>query len=123
MKKILIDTNFLLIPAQFKVDIFTEIDRIIDESYKLYILDKSIDELDTIIENQKGKNKEAALLAKKLIQAHKLNIVKTDTEKYPDDIITDEQDQYLIATQDINLKKRLKKPIITLRQKKYLILG
>ena len=45
MKKIILDTNFLLIPAQFKVDIFDEIDRIMIEKYQLFVLDKTIDEL------------------------------------------------------------------------------
>ena len=56
MEKILLDTNFLLIPSQFKVDIFSEIKRICNFSYKLYVLDKSVGELNYIIENQKGIN-------------------------------------------------------------------
>ncbi|MBW2991754.1 hypothetical protein KY345_00870 [Candidatus Woesearchaeota archaeon] len=30
MRKIILDTNFLLIPGQFKIDIFSEIRRICD---------------------------------------------------------------------------------------------
>ena len=45
MAKIILDTNFLMIPAQFNVDIFSEIHRICDFKYELYIIDKTIDEL------------------------------------------------------------------------------
>ena len=126
MQKILLDTNFLLIPTQFNVDIFSEIDRIILENYKLYILDKSIDELKKIIadKKQKLKNKKAAKLALQLIKAKNLNIIKTKQDKPVDDIIADLKG-YIIATQDTELKKRLKAKkvkIITLRAKKKLII-
>ena len=41
--KILLDTNFTLIPAQFKVDIFSEL-----ANNKLYILDRTLEELKNI---------------------------------------------------------------------------
>ena len=47
MQKILLDTNFLLIPAAFNVDIFSEFNRIFPKN-KLFILDKSIGELRNI---------------------------------------------------------------------------
>ena len=122
MKKIILDTNFLLIPFQFKVDIFPEIKRICDFKYSIYILDKTIDELNKIIEEQKGKNKQSAKLALKLIKVKKIKKIKTQEGKVDDLLL--EQDA-IIATQDINLIKRLKnkkKKIIQLRQKKYLML-
>ncbi len=123
MKKILLDTNFLLIPSQFKIDIFAEIDRIMLEKYKLFTLDKVIDELKSIQKNpkQSQKNKKAAKLALQLIKAKKVNIIKTKTDKLVDDIIASLKG-YVIATQDIGLKRRLKTKIITLRAKKKLII-
>lgn len=123
MKKIILDTNFLLIPAQFHVDIFSEIERICDFSYSLNVLDKTLDELNNIIEKQRGKHKQAALLALKLLKAKKVKVIKTKKDKYVDDILVDlaKEKETLIATQDTELKKRLKNSIITLRQKKYLI--
>lgn len=126
MKKILLDTNFLLIPAQFNVDIFSEIDRIMHESYQLYTLDKVIDELKSIIQDkeQSQKNRRAAKLALQLIESKDVKTIKTKQDKLADDLIVD-LDSYIIATQDIELKKRLKEKntrIITLRQKKKLIL-
>lgn len=126
MKNILLDTNFLLIPAQFNVHIFSEIDRIILEKHELFVLDKTIDELNNIIkaDHQKLKNKRAAKLALELLQAKDVNIIKTKEDKYVDDIIV-ELEGYIVATQDIELKKRLKAKdinIITLRGKQRLIL-
>ena len=42
--KIILDTNFLMIPSMFKVDIFSEIERICDFKYELCIVDKTLDE-------------------------------------------------------------------------------
>jgi len=123
MKKIIIlDTNFLLIPAQFNVDIFSEIERICDFPYQLCIVDKTLSELDSIIENQRQKYKNSAKLALKLLKSKAVKIIKTKKDKYVDDLIFDlaENADIIIATQDKELKKRLKNPIITLRQKKYL---
>ncbi len=123
MKKLILDTNFLLIPAQFKVDIFSEIQRIADFKYQLYVLDKTIDELKKIQKEQRGRHKAAAKLALALIKNKKVKTIKTTSKSYVDDLLV----QYsrkgaVIATQDLGLKKRLKKPYIVLRQKKYLAL-
>ena len=127
MKKILLDTNFLLIPAQFKVDIFSEIERICNFNYKLYILDKTIEELNNIIEKQRGKNKDAAKLALKLVKLKKINIIKTEETLTTDNLIIKKADkkEFIVATQDKFLKKQLKlknTPLIVLRQKKRLLL-
>lgn len=120
--KIILDTNFLLIPSRFKIDIFSEINRICDFSYSLYVLDKTIGELEKIAVKQKGKHKQAAKLALKLIKAKRLKKIRTEAGNV-DDILL-KQDA-VIATQDKALIRRLKKAkkkVIQLRQKKYLML-
>ena len=88
--KILLDTNFLLIPAEFRVDIFSELERLMDRKYKLYILDKTIAELKNIKRLQKGKNSQAAKTALQLIDNKKLNIINTNSmEGSVDDIISE----------------------------------
>ncbi len=125
IKKIILDTNFLLIPAQFKVDIFSEISRVCDFNYQLCILDKTIGELNGIIQSrQKGKNKAAAKLALTIISSKKLKILKTREDKPVDDLILDVDDA-IVATTDKELISRLKEKkakIIRLRQKNYLII-
>ena len=118
------DTNFVLIPAQFGVDIYAEIGRIIDGGYELYILDKTLTELDDIIENGKGAAKPHAKLALAILEAKKPKTLKTTSKDYVDNIILGLKG-YIVATQDKELKLKLKKngvQVIVLRQKKYLML-
>jgi|SRR3989338_5819077 len=126
-KKILLDTNFLLIPYQFRMDIFTQIDRIMHFPYKIFVLDKSVEELKKIVEEQKGKNKDAAKIALKLIAIKNISIVKTKGSKRTDDVIVElsSENSYIVATQDKDLKRRLinhRIEVIVLRQKKILVL-
>ena len=123
MKRIIIDTNFLLIPLQFKVDIFSEIDRICHFNYELSIFDKSIDELKKIIEKQSGKDKKAAQFALKLVKLKRVNIIKSEQNDVDSLILENLDKDTIAATQDINLKKELLAKgasVIILRQKKYL---
>lgn len=123
--KIILDTNFLMVVGQFKVDIFSEIDRICNSKYDLFIIDKTIDELNKIIKEQKGKHKEAAKLALALIKNKKIKKIKTTEDLDVDSILLKRKDA-IIATQDAILKGKLKKnkiKTISLRQKKYLMLN
>jgi len=120
MEKIILDTNFLLIPFQSKVDIFSEVDKICMFKYELCIIDKTIDELNNIIKQQKGTHKEAAQLALQLIKSKHLKILATHQDTDVDTILASfSKKGYIIATQDKELKKRVKKRII-LKQRKYL---
>ncbi len=127
MRKILLDTNFLMICFQFKVDIFTQIDKISAFNYRLFVLDKSIDELKKIVEEQKGKHKDAAKIALKLIAIKNIGIIKTKSNEKTDDIILDiaSKEDFIVATQDKDLKRRLinqSVSIIVLKQKKTLVI-
>ena len=123
MKKIILDTNFLLIPLEFGVDIFSEFNRICDFNYKLFVFDKSILELENIIEKQSGKNKKAAQFALKLIKLKDIKILKTEHSYVDEAILNNLSDETIIATQDMQLRTKLRKKgaaVIILRQKKYL---
>lgn len=126
MKKIILDTNFLLIPYQFKVDIFSEIRRIADFNYKLYIVDETLDELIKLTKTQKGKDKLAAVLALAMLEQKKVIQIKTKKDKDVDNLILDEADKNtLVATQDRILKAKLKKKgagLIVLKNKSHLVL-
>ena len=123
MKKIIIDTNFLMMPIQFRVDIFSEIDRIYNFSYKLYIFDKSIDELNNIIKKRPQKHKKAAQFALKLVKLKNIGIIKSEKENVDALILNNLGEDTIVATQDLLLKKKLLEKgasVIILRQKKYL---
>ena len=127
MKKVILDTNFLLIPGEFKIDIFTEIRCLVDFRYKFFIIDKTIDELNKIIEdkNTKVKDREYAKIGLELIKLNKIGKIKSD-KKYVDDAIVEKADKdSVVATSDKELKKRLKKrgvKIIFLKKKQVLAL-
>ncbi|MEE9525390.1 MAG: PIN domain-containing protein [Candidatus Woesearchaeota archaeon] len=122
VRKIILDTNFLLIPSQFNVDIFAEIDRIMLDKYQIFTLDKVIDELKVLTKDKKQKQRDklAAKLGLMLVKAKKVKILKTKAGN-ADDILA-EIKGYIIATQDMALKRRIKGKKIVLRQKKRIIL-
>ena len=117
------DTNFLMAPFEFKVDVFSEFNRICDFNYKLLVFSRTIDELKSIIEKQSLKHKKAAQFALKLIKLKGIGIIKS-AQKDVDALILDSiSSDTIIATQDILLKKELLKKgasVVILRQKKYL---
>ena len=111
---IVLDTNIILDAVRCKVDLFTELQRICNFKYDIAILDKTLKELE---------NKPNSKLALQLIQKKNIKILKTD-KGYVDDLLFNLDKNYIIATNDKELKNKLKKenkPLITLRQKKYLI--
>ncbi|MBI2101755.1 DUF188 domain-containing protein [Candidatus Woesearchaeota archaeon] len=123
MKRIILDTNFLLIPIQFRVDIFSELGRICNFNYNLCIFEQTISELKNIIEKQSGKSKKAAQFALKLIRLKNIGIIKSG-QKDTDSLILENLDKNtIVATQDIELKRQLLKKgtsVVILRKKKYL---
>jgi hypothetical protein len=128
-KKIILDTNFLLIPAQFGLDIFTELQKTCSFTYKLYIMDKSLSEIGNIIRDQKGAQKKAAELSLKLVKNfinnNKINIIPAKTGYIDREILDISDKDTLVATQDVVLRRKLKEKgvrTIMMRQKKYLVI-
>jgi rRNA-processing protein FCF1 len=120
MRELVLDTNFLLIPFQFKVDIFTELDYIMEEPYQLVTSTQVMGELKKI-SNKRGKTGAAGKFALKLVGAKK-NIKMIESEKSVDDWVLEysKEKKAIAATNDIKLKKRLKKfgiKVIGLRTK------
>ena len=121
MKCVIIDTNFLLAIGQFGIDVFSELERVCDFPYKVCVLDKTIDELNKVL-NTGGKNKAAAKLALSLVK-ERVEVIKT-SDGYVDDILVQLADEdNIVATQDKELKNRIKTRVITIKQKKYLVFG
>jgi len=129
MKKIILDTNFLVSSVRFKVDIFSEMKRICSFNYQICVLDKIIDELKKLAETGKPKDRAAAKISIELIKKKKIkiikNIAKNKRVKNVDLLILNliKKGNFIVATQDKELKREIRKkgvPIIVLRQKKYL---
>lgn len=118
MKKIILDTDFLIDCVKYKIDLFSEIRRILDVNYKVYIIDKTLEEL-----GDKGNFG----LIKALLERNNIDVLKTKKDKKVDDLILDLVDNnHIVATQDRELKRKLKEKgisVITIRQKSYLVLS
>ena len=126
-KRVILDTNFLLIPGQFKIDIFTQIEKLMSYQFTLWLVDKSINELNKLVVAGKEKDRFAAKLALVLIRQKNLKTLHSFvTKKSVDDIIVKKADSNTyLATQDKALRERVKQKgakLIGLRQKKYLIM-
>lgn len=124
-KKVILDTNFLLIPGQFMVDIFTETEKLMQEPFVLCVIDKSLKELNQVVVTGKEKDRFAAKLALVLVIQKNLKTLHSfGSKKSVDDIIVKKADSStIVATQDKALRERLKEKgamIIGLRQQKYL---
>jgi rRNA-processing protein FCF1 len=128
---VILDTNFFLIPGEKGVDIFSEIDRLLTESFELCVMDKTVDELEKLI-IRLGKKKEgfSAKLGLILLKQKNLKTLASSSEEYADKAIlafaAKNPEKTIVATQDKELKDKLKKlsvRVIGLRQEKYLILG
>jgi len=117
-----------MIPAQFKVDIFEEIKRLCNFQYELFVLEESLKELEKIMSEQKGKDKEASKLTRSIInqkiKQKSLNITSFSKDITVDDILVElVNSDTIVATQDKELKKRIQDKggkLIVLRNKTHL---
>ena len=121
-KEVVIDTNFFMVPFQFNVDIITELEKVLP-SYKLTTPSFVINELKGLKRNNKGKIRLNANLALKLANSSKVEIKDIsllENETVDDALLRVSE---VLATNDIELKKRAKAKGITivyLRQKNYI---
>lgn len=121
-KEVVIDTNFFMVPFQFNVDIIDELEKALP-SYKLTTPIFVINELKGLKRNNKGKIRLNADLALKLANSSNIEIkdISLGNNETVDDALLRVSE--VLATNDIELKKRARKKGITvayLRQKKYI---
>ena len=122
IKEVVIDTNFFMVPFQFNFDIITELEKVLP-SYKLTTPSFVINELKGLKRNNKGKIRLNANLALKLANSSKVEIKDIsllENETVDDALLRVSE---VLATNDIELKKRAKAKGITivyLRQKNYI---
>jgi rRNA-processing protein FCF1 len=121
-KEVVIDTNFFMVPFQFNVDIIDELEKALP-SHKLTTPIFVINELKGLKRNNKGKIRLNADLALKLANSSNIEIkdISLENNETVDDALLRVSE--VLATNDIELKKRARKKGITvayLRQKKYI---
>lgn len=110
-----------MIPAQFHVDILTELGQIIPH-YKLVVPSFVIKELEDIKKRSRGKDKIAASVALKIIESPEITVRDIDLKREPvDDALL--RISSVLCTNDTGLKRRARNrgiTVIYLRQRKYL---
>ncbi len=124
---IVLDTNFLTIPAEFGVDIFSEIERIIERRAHLVILEPVLSEIKHRLANPRGhRERQKFKMALDLVERCEL-VPMSESDSPVDDLLI----QYclanhaVLATCDKELKRKAKQahiPVIFLRGKKRLTL-
>jgi len=108
MKTILIDTNFLVECAKNRIDIHSELTRILDTSFEVAILDRTLEELDVIISRGK-KEGQYARLVKTILMTKKVTVIPTEGG-HTDTLLLEKADENnIVATMDKELKRKLKK--------------
>ena len=123
--KVIIDTNFLFIPAQFQVNIFEELMTLLNQHIDLVMLSPTYQELLKISKQGSPKLRRHALLALKLAEKCHVVHIETNSEETNDDLIVRLAKKWNcpVATNDRKLRKKLRKekiPTIFLRQKAFL---
>jgi len=121
MKKIILDTNFLISLCKFKVNL-EEIDEVVDEPYQLFTLGLVVDELEKM-SGLVSRDSRYAKIALSLINLKKIKILSSDKINTDNAIINSADQGTIVATNDIELREKLKKlgiKTIYLRAKKHL---
>ncbi len=123
---VLPDTNFLLIPGQFGVDILRELDRVLDVRFKIAVPSAVLKELEVIERKARGKDLMAVKMAKKLVERFDQIDIGNFGYKPTDELIYEfavKTSRTIVCTNDRELKKKLRAkgvPVIYLRSKKIL---
>ena len=123
--KLLVDTNFLLIPVRFKVDIFTESQNAVNDVVEFYVSSRALDEIQILKDRSKGAFVRELKLAEKL--AENCTVIKDDSRTRVDQSLIDlaTREGMMIGTADSELRQNARKAsvkVVYQRQKRYLVL-
>lgn len=115
-KRIILDTNFLVAPFQLSVSIFEELDHLYPTA-DIYTLESVIQEAKSI---EDGKYKK---LVEKLLEKEDIEILEDSHNRDVDDALVEASVNYIIATNDKELKNRLLdrgREVVIIRSENYL---
>ncbi len=120
--KVILDSNFLLIPSEFKIDIFEGMMNLLNQRYEPTILSSTLHELQTIGQKGPPKLRKQAQIALKLAERCQMVKVERSKDETNDDVIIRIAVEWRspVATNDRELRKRLRNqniPVIFLRGK------
>lgn len=116
-----------MMSGQFKINIFSELDRIIQRKYVPVILSATVEELWKLLENEKPKIQQQASLALKMVEGCEVRKADRLPNENVDDLIVRyaKESKCIVSTNDRELRKKLRRnhiAVIYLRQKAFLAL-
>jgi rRNA-processing protein FCF1 len=120
--RVIMDSNAFFIPFQFKIDIFSELDRLLGGRYELILLPQVKKELEALVSKGSPKTRKTVNSALKLAATCKRIEIEVQEPYLVDDVIFEASRQLgaAVFTNDRHLKKRLRDisvPVIYQRQK------
>jgi rRNA-processing protein FCF1 len=123
--KVILDSNALFVPLQFRIDIFSDLKRLLNRNFELILLSPVKRELKTLAEKGSPKMRKNASYALKLAEKCKYVEVDDLASALTDDVIVKVAKEWSspVFTNDRELRKRLKDisvPVIYVRQKSHL---
>lgn len=120
--KVILDSNALFVPFQFKIDIFEALRALLGRKFEPILLSPVKKELENIAKKGSPKMRKWAVYALALAEKCIFLDVKNEAVEPPDDIIVEiaKKCDCLVFTNDRKLRKRLRDisvPVIYVRQK------
>jgi len=120
--KVILDSNALFVPLQFKIDIFQELQALLNMKFEPVLLSPVLKELETIAERGSPKMCKWASYALKMAEKCTFLEVKKENVVSPDDAIVEMARKWScpVFTNDRELRRRLRNisvPVIYVRQK------
>jgi len=120
--KVILDSNALFVPLQFRIDIFEELKQLLNRNVEFVLLSTVKNELELLVAKDSPKISREAIFALKLAKKCKLVPIENDEKLTADDAIVKVAKSWNspVFTNDRQLKKKLRDisvPVIYVRQK------
>jgi rRNA-processing protein FCF1 len=120
--KIILDTNFLFIPSEFRLDIFEELNNLLGQHVAPVILSPNYQELQKLAKSNSTKICKQALIGLKLTEKCSIIEVGRKESESNDDLILRAAAEWKcpVATNDRELRQKLRRSgvaVVFLRQK------
>jgi rRNA-processing protein FCF1 len=123
---VIMDTNFLTVPAQFGVDVFTEAERVLERSLDFILLDSVVEEIKSNLERASRTEVRMFRVALDLVErCTVVNLAEASKLAPVDDQLLEytKSVEGVLATNDCELRERATSqgiPVLLLRGKKHL---
>ena len=124
-RRVIFDTNSLMIPGREGVDIFAEVERALSSLPSFKVMEGSLRELEFIAKSGTGKDRAAVKLVLAILKGKDIGVIPQESESVDNAIVETVVPGDVVVTMDKNLRKRLKEKGVdtaVLRQRKYILI-